>query len=283
MANYMQFNDYYHEQVPLANATQIRLRLIRPDDKEHMVKAFENLSTASRYKRFFGTKKILTERELRYFTEIDQYNHFALGALELDDDNKEIGVEGVARFIRLPTDKECAEVGITVIDSAQGKGIGRLLLVRMFSAAIERGIKRLRFECLSENQDMQRLVSKLTDHVKFEREDGLLIAEIVIPEPCSKTNQYPMDVLEDLSMLIRKFSSEAFILYTDFNVGIFKYALDTATQYKINNDNSLISAALYFNSIDINTISSYNGMHREINQTKSYDASKYNIENNRVT
>lgn len=279
----MQFNDYYHEQVPLANATQIRLRLIRPDDKEHMVKAFENLSTASRYKRFFGTKKVLTERELRYFTEIDQYNHFALGALELDDDNKEIGVEGVARFIRLPTDKECAEVGITVIDSAQGKGIGRLLLIRMFSAAIERGIKRLRFECLSENQDMQRLVSKLTDHVKFEREDGLLIAEIVIPEPCLKTNQYPMDVLEDLSMLIRKFSSEAFILYTDFNIGIFKRAMDTATQYTIINDERLVSSALHSSFIDLKRIDSDNGIHKEINQTECHEHFKYNVINHTVT
>lgn len=279
----MQFNDYYHEQVPLANATQIRLRLIRPDDKEHMVKAFENLSTASRYKRFFGTKKVLTERELRYFTEIDQYNHFALGALELDDDNKEIGVEGVARFIRLPTDKECAEVGITVIDSAQGKGIGRLLLIRMFSAAIERGIKRLRFECLSENQDMQRLVSKLTDHVKFEREDGLLIAEIVIPEPCLKTNQYPMDVLEDLSMLIRKFSSEAFILYTDFNIGIFKRAMDTATQYTIINDERLVSSALHSSFIDLKRIDSDNGINKEINQTECHEHFKYNVINHTVT
>jgi GNAT superfamily N-acetyltransferase len=283
MGNYMQFNDYYREQIPLKNDSQIRLRLIRPDDKKHMVKAFESLSTASRYKRFFGTKKVLTERELRYFTETDQYNHFALGAFELDENKKEIGVEGVARFIRLPTDKECAEVGITVIDSAQGKGIGRLLLVRMFSAAIERGIKRLRFECLPENQDMERLVSKLTDHVKFEREDGLLIAEIVIPEACPTTNQYPMDVLEDLSKLIRNFSSQAFILYTDFSVGVFKRALDNATQYKIKNDESLLSAALYFNSIDISKMNSYNSLQKEINQTNHYDSSKYSIENNRIT
>jgi RimJ/RimL family protein N-acetyltransferase len=282
MSNYMQFNDNYREQVPLMNSTQIKLRLIRPDDKKHMIKAFENLSSASRYKRFFGAKKVLSESELRYFTEIDQYNHFALGAFELDDSNKEIGVEGVARFIRLPSDSECAEVGITVIDSAQGKGIGRHMLYRLFGAAIERDIKRLRFECLAENQDMQRLVTKLTDHVKFEREDGLLIAEIAIPKPCPKTNQYPMDVLDDLSMLIRNFSSEAFILYTDFSIGIFKRALDNATQYKIQNDGSLVSAALLSRYLDIKTIDSSNGMRKEMNQ-KCYDANKYSAVNKTVT
>lgn len=283
MANYMQFNEYYREHIPLTNDSHVRLRLIRPDDKKHMVKAFENLSTVSRYKRFFGTKKVLTERELRYFTEIDQYNHFALGALELDDSNKEVNIEGVARFIRLPTDKECAEVGITVIDSAQGKGIGRLLLDRIFSAAIERGIKRLRFECLPENQDMQRLVSKLTGHIKFDREDGLLIAEIVIPEPCPKTNQYPMDVLEDLNKLIRTCSSQAFILYTDFSVGVFKCALDNATQYTKINDDNLVSAAFHSRSIDMKTIDSAKGLRKENNQTKYFDANKYSDVNNTIT
>lgn len=240
MANSMQFNNGYREQVQTLSNTQIRLRLIRPDDKQNMLEAFEHLSSNSRYKRFFGAKKVLSERELRYFTEIDQHNHFALAALELDDSDNEIGAAGVARFIRLPEDDECAEVGITVIDSAQGKGIGRILLERLFSAALERGVKRLRFECLAENQDMERLVKKLTDHVKFEREHGILIAEIEIPKPCPDTNQYPADIIEDLSVLIRAFSSEAFIFYTDFSIEMFKRALDAATIYTIKNNDSLV-------------------------------------------
>lgn len=232
----MKFNDSYCEEIHLQKSTQIRLRLIRKDDKPLMVKAFEHLSADSRYKRFFGTKKILTESELRYFTEVDQHNHFALVALDLDDCKKESGGAGVARFIRISTDPECAEVGITVIDSAQGKGIGRLLLQRLFSAAIERGIKRLRFECLTENHDMQRLVKSLNGHVKFVHEDDLLIAEIVIPKPCPDTNQYPMDVIEDLMGLIQELSSEAFILYTDFSIELFKRAMDTAAKYTMKND-----------------------------------------------
>jgi GNAT superfamily N-acetyltransferase len=240
MSNNMKFNNDYSENVHLLNDTHIHLRLIRPDDKQHMVMAFEHLSSSSRYKRFFGVKKELSEKELRYFTEIDQYNHFALAALELDECDNEIGGIGVTRFIRLLEDKECAEVGITVIDSAQGTGIGRLLLERLFGAASERGIKRLRFEFLAENQDMKRLVKKLNDHVKFERVHELLIAEIVIPKPCPETNQYPIDVIEELSMLIRKYSSEAFILYTEFSIGMFKRAVDSATKYTMKSDDGLV-------------------------------------------
>jgi GNAT superfamily N-acetyltransferase len=236
----MQFNDDYCEQVQLQNGTQERLRLIRTDDKQQMLKAFEHLSSGSRYKRFLGTKKALSESELRYFTEIDQYNHFALVAVALDDSGKELGGLGIARFIRLKSNTECAEVGITVVDSAQGRGIGRLLLERLFTAAIERGIKRLRFECFSSNNEMQRLIKKLSDHVKFVREDDLLMAEVLIPEPSPDTNQYPIDVIEELNMLIRKFSSEALMLYTDFNIGMFKRALNTATEYTMKSDDKVM-------------------------------------------
>ena len=243
MASSMQFNNDYCEETQLLSLAPIRLRLIRADDKQHIVKAFEHLSSSSRYKRFFGSKKVLSEKELRYFTEIDQYNHFALGALDLDDNDKEVSLAGIARFIRLPTDIECAEVGITVIDSAQGKGIGKLLLERLFSAALERGIKRLRFECLAENQDMQRLVKKLHVDVKFEREYDLLIAEIEIPEPSADTNQFSLDIIESMSVLIRTLSSETLFLYTDFSIGMFKYALDTATKYAIKSEDTIVELA----------------------------------------
>ncbi len=236
MATIMQFNDNYSEKIQLLNGTYIRLRLIRPDDKQHMVNAFDHLSEGSRYKRFLGAKKALSAAELRYFTEIDQKNHFALGALDLNDCDHETGFAGVARFIRLPTDRQCAEVGITVIDNAQGKGVGRHLIERLLCAAIERGISRLRFECLAENQDIKRLIKKLNKHVKFIHEHELLIAEVELPKDM---NQYPLDFIENLSVLIRAFSSQNLILYTDFTFGMFKRALETATDCSMINEDRL--------------------------------------------
>lgn len=232
MAKKMEFNDQYSEQVQLITGTQIRLRLVQPDDKQHLVKAFEHISSSSRYMRFLGTKNLLSEGDLRYFTEIDQYNHFALGALELDDSDQEVSGAGIARFIRLPTDTECAEVGITVIDRAKRKGIGQLLLERLITAAIERGIKRLRFECLSENRNMRQLIKKLNDQVRFEREHGLLIAEIVLPKPVADNHQYPIGLIEDLSLLLRDFTTDALMLQADFNMRMIKRSLDAATAYK---------------------------------------------------
>lgn len=233
MSHELIFNNDYREQAKLSNENKILLRLIHANDKPHIMKAFEQLSSDSRQKRFFGAKKILSDNELSYFTEVDQFDHFAMAAMELNDKNEEICLAGITRFIRLPTDPECAEVGITVVDREQGTGIGRLLIERMFCAATERGINRLRFECLAENLNMQRLVNKLNVNVKFVREYELLIAEIDIPKPCSDTNQYSVDIIEEISDLIRLLSSEAFILYTDFSFGLFKRAIDQATKYKI--------------------------------------------------
>ena len=76
MMKSMKFNENYCEDVQRLNLTPIRFRLIRPDDKHYVIKAFEHLSASSRYKRFFGTKKILSDTELRYFTEIDQFTNY---------------------------------------------------------------------------------------------------------------------------------------------------------------------------------------------------------------
>ena len=56
MANSMQFNDSYREQVQTLGVTKVLLRLINPDDKQNMLEAFEHLSSSSRYMRFFGAK-----------------------------------------------------------------------------------------------------------------------------------------------------------------------------------------------------------------------------------
>ena len=111
MANSMEFSDEYREQVQLLSGGQIQLRLVCPDDKQHMVKAFEHLSLGSRYMRFFGAKSALSEGELRYFTEIDQYNHFALSAMELDDCGKEIGGAGIASLTAADTYEKNIELG----------------------------------------------------------------------------------------------------------------------------------------------------------------------------
>jgi GNAT superfamily N-acetyltransferase len=121
-----------HEQVvTLRDGTRALVRPIRPDDKQRLVDGLERLSPESRYRRFLRPVTSLSERELRYLTEIDYVNHFAWVAVAADVEDQP-GL-GVARYVRDPKDPEVAEAAVAVIDDYQGKGVGTVLL-RMLTA-----------------------------------------------------------------------------------------------------------------------------------------------------
>jgi len=144
--------DSLHEAVPgevfgaLDDGTPVRFRHVRPDDKELLRRGFEMLSPQSRYRRFFSMIDHLSERQLRYFTEVDFVNHYAWIA-EIPDG---VGL-GVARWIRLRDEPSVAEGAVTVIDPYQNRGIGKALLWLGARSAIEAGIRAIRVSVLSEN------------------------------------------------------------------------------------------------------------------------------------
>ena len=70
----------YSANAILRDGTPVRIRAIRPGDKQRLALHFEGLSNDSRYHRFFGVKNRLTSNELRYFTEPDFMRHVALVA-----------------------------------------------------------------------------------------------------------------------------------------------------------------------------------------------------------
>jgi acetyltransferase len=176
------FTSDYVEHAKLRDGTPVLLRLVTPEDKELLRREFDRWSDASRYARFHGPKTRLSEEELRYLTEIDQENHFALGAIREDGDGhgEPVGL-GIARFIRLPDDEGTAEAAISVADHAQHKGLGRLLFMRLCAAAAERGIERFRCDVLGNSPTTKALIDAVApDHVA-EVADGVLSIEFAVP------------------------------------------------------------------------------------------------------
>jgi fructokinase len=146
------------EEIRLADGTAVTLRPIRPDDKAALGQAFARLSAASRYQRFHSHKQTLTEDDLRYLTEVDGKDHFALVATTPSHDlRRDVGI-GVARFVRDVNEADLAEAAITVADDQQGKGLGKILLRHLVDAARERDIHRFRAEVLAENAPMVHLL-----------------------------------------------------------------------------------------------------------------------------
>lgn len=174
----MHFTADYIERATLRDGTRVVIRLLTPEDKPLLAAGFARLSEESRYTRFLSPKTALDEHELSYLTEIDQRDHFALGAIREEGDGHGAAVGlGIARFIRLP-DGTSAEAAITVADEVQGQGLGRMLMLRLSAAAAERGIEHFRCEVLCSNTAALALLSEISPQRTIEISEGVMTIDL---------------------------------------------------------------------------------------------------------
>lgn len=169
----MKYAPGYQEMITLTDGREVLLRAIQANDKAALVKAFSRLSHESRRRRFFTSKKELTEQELKNLTECDGINHYAIVAGFQPKDEPIEGV-GVARLVRDAKQSSIAEMAIVVVDQWQGYGIGTLLLKRIIEAAAERGIEHVRAIALPDNEQIQHLIAHFSDDVEIVHEKGMV-------------------------------------------------------------------------------------------------------------
>ncbi|MCB9727361.1 MAG: N-acetyltransferase [Deltaproteobacteria bacterium] len=174
------YDEAWRERVEVPGCGRVRLRLIRPRDKRLLVRALAKLSPESQYRRFLSPKARLSERELRYLTELDGVRHLAIGAVRVDARGREREGLGVARYVVLPGETEVAEAAVTVIDEAQGKGLGRMLLRRLTDAARAHGVTHFRASVLATNLPMRRLLEEVAQGSVVVSQDGPLV-ELDVP------------------------------------------------------------------------------------------------------
>ena len=181
------FDETYTETLQLRDGTAVRLRPIRPEDRERLARAFSRLSPASRERRFLTPKRELSSEELRYLTEPDGDQHFALGATLVGADGEEGEGIGVARFERLKGHPEIAEPAITVTDDYQGRGLGLALGERLVRAASEHGVKTFRFVVTEENEWVRERVRRSCAGARLTTGTSILGLEMPLPEPARGT------------------------------------------------------------------------------------------------
>ena len=165
------------ENVRLRDGSQVLVRPVRPNDKPLFVAGFERLSDESRYLRFMGYKKVLTLRDLEFFTELDHEDHEAIGAID------PFTGEGlaVARYMRLPRDPTSAEAAVAVIDAWQGRGLGSVLFERLVERAPEQGIQRFKATLFTDNKAMLALFQQIGDVEVLSHEGQTMKIEIGLP------------------------------------------------------------------------------------------------------
>jgi len=138
---------------------ELLIRWVRPYDRDGLAAALDMMSDKALYQRFFMPIKQLTDRQLEFFTNVDQVDHIAWGIL--DTDHPHIPGLGIARCVRDQEYPHIAEAAVTVPDAFQGQGFGTLLLAILHLSAARNKIHILRSIVLNDNHSFIRLLKSL--------------------------------------------------------------------------------------------------------------------------
>lgn len=164
------------EFLALRDGSCVPVRKIEPGDAAALRRFVERLSERSIHMRYFGSMKELSEKQARYFAEVDGRYRYALVALDPEDEKE---IVGVVRYDR-EADTDRAEYAAVVEDRIQGKGLGIALTRRLIEVARTQGIGHLYALVMPENREMLGMLRSLhlPEHIKWE--DGVEHVDISI-------------------------------------------------------------------------------------------------------
>jgi len=151
------------------DGTFVRVRAIRPDDRERLIESFMRLSTASIRARWHGVKTAFTAGEIAGETAIDPDVHVGLVATVWIEGSEQI--VGLASFFVDPrSEPRRAEAAFTVLDDWQRRGIASLLFGHLARVARRCGVDELYAIMRDPNPRMLRVFETSNLPLAIERE-----------------------------------------------------------------------------------------------------------------
>jgi len=170
MSDAARYPDELVRVVTTTDGVPVRIRPIRPDDAPRLIAAYERLSRHTAYQRFFTIMNRLPPDWARMLANVDYVSRLAL-VVEPEAGTDEI--IAVARYE--PTDRpDIVEVAFVVQDGWQNRGLGKVLLRDLLSAARARGIRRFRAWVLADNTRMLDLLNRFTTITERKLEHGVV-------------------------------------------------------------------------------------------------------------
>lgn len=134
-----------------------RVGSVRPHNKKQISDGLRDMSPETIRYRFLGSKRDFSERELKYLSELDGWNHYAIGIEEREKLKRGVGI---VRLVRSSHSETEAEIAITIIDEYQKIGLGSFFLDLIILAAMERDIEKLSFTFLPQNEGITKLIHR---------------------------------------------------------------------------------------------------------------------------
>jgi acetyltransferase len=160
----------------LRDATPVRIRPIRPEDEPGMVQFHEKLSERTVYMRYLQVLRLdrrVAHDRLTRICFIDYDREMALVAEHSGSGE----ILGVGRLSRSHSANR-AEIAVLVRDDWQGKGLGKVMLLRLLEVARKEGIERLEANFHPLNFAMHKLAVKEGFRIEQAPEDELVRASL---------------------------------------------------------------------------------------------------------
>ena len=145
-------------EVELRDGRRVRLREIRPDDRDEVRQAFDRLSGESRYMRFMSYMKELSPRMLERTVKRQSERELGLVAEVAAPDG--IDIVAGARYYVLADGENC-EFAVTVADEWRRVGLASRLMRELIEAARARGLMHMEGYVLAGNGAMLDLARRL--------------------------------------------------------------------------------------------------------------------------
>jgi acetyltransferase len=150
-------------------ATPTKIRPIRPDDEERMIRFHKGLSARSVYMRYFESLSFAVRTAHARLARVcfaDSQREVVLVAVQPGAHPAESEIVAVGRLNKVP-DAGKAEVALLTLDAFQNRGIGTEMLRQLVQAARTQNLSQLRAEILRDNTAMQRVLKKLGFRLRF--------------------------------------------------------------------------------------------------------------------
>jgi GNAT superfamily N-acetyltransferase len=158
-------------EVELRDGRRVRLREIRPGDRDEVLQAFGRLSSESRYMRFMSAMRELPPKVLERTVNPRDERELGLVAEVAAADGIDI-VAGARYYIE--SDGETCEFAVTVADDWQRVGLASRLMRELIEAARARGLRHMEGFVLADNAGMIDLARRLRFSVSSDPHDRTL-------------------------------------------------------------------------------------------------------------
>jgi acetyl coenzyme A synthetase (ADP forming)-like protein len=159
----------FSRDVLLRDGPMLRMRALRPGDREALVALFKRCSPETIRYRFLRMITELTEPMLDTLFAVDGARNVALVVIQGEGAKEKI--VGVGRYFALDDRPEVAEVAFLVEDAMQRRGIGTVLLDALAEIAREHDIRRFAADVLADNRVMLSVFRKagyaLTSNISY--------------------------------------------------------------------------------------------------------------------